>query len=146
MASVAIDTMSSSLSSLFTDQNDKTSPTKHKCFMAKGVLPNVISSPKHAIISTPSLIVCVEKIEDNNAHQSHLSNLMRSFEGDHKIAFDGLMTQLGEANGLIYEQDDRILELEGVARDDSLRIADLEEALEETQCYKEMIEETFTLT
>ena len=51
----------------------------------------------------------------------------------------------GEANGLIDEQDDKILELESFARDDSLRIADLEEALEESQCYKELIEETFTL-
>ena len=140
MASVAIGVTPSSLSSLFTNQNDKTSPTKHKCFMAKGVLPKVTSLPKHSITSTPSLLDCVENIEDNNAHQGHLSNLMKSFEGDHKIAFDALMTQLGEANDLIDEQDDRILELEGFARDDSLRIADLEEALDETQCYKQMIE------
>ena len=39
---------------------------------------------------------------------------MRSFEGDHKIAFDALMTQLGEANGLIDEQDERIIEPEGL--------------------------------
>ena len=51
---------------------------------------------------------------------------MRSFEGDHKIAFDALMTQLGEANGLIDEHDDKILELEGFARDYSLKIANLE--------------------
>ena len=73
---------------------------------------------------------CVEKIEDKNANQVHLSNLMRSFEGDHKIAFDALMTQLGEVNGLIDEHDERIIELEGFSRDGALRIADLEEALE----------------
>ena len=79
--------------------------------MAKGVPPKVTSSPKHAITSTPSLLDCVEKIEDNNANQVHLSKLMKSFEGDHKIAFDALMTQLGEANGVIDEQEDKILEL-----------------------------------
>ena len=103
------------------------------------------STSKIAISSTPSLIDCVDRVEDKNANQAHLSNLMKSFEGDHKVAFDALMNQLGEANGLIDEQDDKILELESFSRDDSLRIADLEEALEESQCYKKMIEETFTL-
>ena len=69
MASAAIGIAPSSLSSLFTDQNDKKSPTKH-IFMAKGVLPKVTSSPKHAITSTPSLLDFVEKIEDNNANPS----------------------------------------------------------------------------
>ena len=108
MASVAIGVTSSSQGSLFTNPNDKTSPTKHKCFMAKGVPPKVTSTPKIAISSTPSLLDCAEKVEDKNANQVHLSNLM-----DHKIAFDGLMNKLGEANGLIDEQDDKILELCG---------------------------------
>ena len=145
MASMAIGVTSSSQGSLFTNPNDKTSPTKHKCFMAKGVPPKVTSTPKIAISSTPSLLDCVEKVEDKNANQVHLSNLMKSFEGYHKIAFDALMNQLDEANGLIDEQDDKILELESFARDDSLRIADLEEALEESQCYKKLIEENFII-
>ena len=101
MASVVISVTPSSLSSLFTNPNDKTSPTKHKCFMAKGIPPKVTSSPKLVSSSTPSLLDCVEKIEDKNANQVHLSKLMKSFEGDHKITFDALMTQLGEANRLI---------------------------------------------
>ena len=113
--------------------------------MAKGVPPKVTSTSKIAISSTPSLIDCVDRVKDKNANQAHLSNLMKSFEGGHKVEFDALMNQLGEANGLIDEQDDKILELESFARDDSLRIADLEEALEESQCFKDLIEQTFTL-
>ena len=101
MAFVAIGVTSSSQGSLFTNPNDKTSPTKHKCFMAKGVPPKVTSTSKIAISSTPSLIDCVDRVEDKNANQAHLSNLMKSFEGDHKVAFDALMNQLGEANGII---------------------------------------------
>ena len=125
MAFVAIGVESSSLSYLFSKPNDKTNPTKRKCFMTKGIPPKVTSSAKLTITYTQSLLDCVEKIEDKNANQVHLSNLMRSFKGDHKIAFDALMSQLGEANGLIDEHEERIIELEGFAHDDSLRIDDL---------------------
>ena len=56
-------------------------------------------------------------------NQARISNLMRSFEGNNKIAFDALMTQLGEANDLIDEHEEKIIELESLARDDSNRIA-----------------------
>ena len=55
------------------------------------------------------------------------------------------MTQLGKAYGLIDEHEERIFELEGFARDDSNRIAELEEPLHNTLCLKDSIEETSTL-
>ena len=70
---------------------------------------------------------------------------MRSFEGDHKIAFDAFMTQLGKVNHLIEEHEERICELESFARDDANRIAELEEALDNSLCLKDAIKETFTL-
>ena len=56
MAFVAIGVTSSSQGSLFTNPNEKTSPIKHKCFMAKGVPPKVTSTPKIVISSTPSML------------------------------------------------------------------------------------------
>ena len=111
--------------------------------MAKGTSPKVTHSPIPSISSTPSLLNCVENLEDKNAN--NLSNIMRSLESENKIAFDAFMTQLGKAYGLIEEHEERICELEGFARDDANRIAELEEALDNSLCLKDAIEETFTL-
>ena len=123
MAAMAIGVIPPSLDSLFSTPNDKKGPAKHKCLMAKGTSPKVTPSLKPLISSTPSLLDWVEELEHKIAN--NLSKLMRSFECEHKIAFDALMTQLGKANGLIDEHEERILELESFARDDATRIAEL---------------------
>jgi chromosome segregation ATPase len=70
---------------------------------------------------------------------------VKSLRGDAKLAFESLKLQLGEANGLIDEHEERIEEIEGFARDDAEKIAELEEALLEEKNLKESIVETFTL-
>lgn len=143
MAAVAMGVIPSSLDSLFSKPNDLKGPTKHKCLMAKGTTPKVISPLIPSNMCSPSLLDCVENLEDKNAIR--LSKLMKSFEGEHKIAFDALMSQLGNANRTIDEHEDKIIELEGFARDDANRIAELEEALDKSLCLNDAITETFSL-
>jgi len=143
MAAVAIGVIPPSLDSLFSNPNDKKGPTKHKCLMAKGTSPKVISSLIPSNSNPPSLLDCVEDLETKNAIK--LSNLMKSFEGEHKIAFDALMSQLGKAYSIIDEHEDRIIELEGFAREDAMRKAELEEALDNSLCLNDEITETFNL-
>ena len=70
---------------------------------------------------------------------------VKSLRGEVKIAFEALMFQLGEANALLEENEERIEELEGFARDHADKIAELEDALMEEQNLKESLVETFTL-
>ena len=69
--------------------------------MAKGTSPKVTPSLEPSISSIPSLLNCVDILEDKN--DSNISRIMRSFEGEHKISFYAFMTQLGKANCLIEE-------------------------------------------
>src|SRR5664279_4452493 len=95
--------------------------------MAKGTTSKVTPSPK-ITSSTPSLLDCVEEIKEKDKTNGGFATFMKSLHGDAKMAFEALMSQLGEANALVDEHEDRIEELEGFARDDAKKIAELVEA------------------
>ena len=63
---------------------------------------------------------------------------------DHSKIIDTFETY-HKANCLIEEHEERICELESFARDDATRITELEEALDNSLCLKDSIEETYTL-
>src|SRR5664279_1414919 len=107
--------------------------------MAKGTTSKVTPSPK-ITSSTPSLLDCVEEIKEKGKTKGGFGTFVKSLHGDAKMAFEALMSQLGETNALVDEHEYRIEELEGFARDDAEKIAELEEALVETQNLKVLIE------
>ena len=79
--------------------------------MAKGI-PSKVTSPLNlAISSTPSLLDCVEEVKEKNTTQGGLTNIVRTLDGETKMVCEAFMSQLGEANGLINEHEERILEL-----------------------------------
>ena len=139
MAIVAIGVMPSSLGSLFSAPNDNKSSTNAKCLMAKGSNLKVTPTLKLHISSTPSLLDCVEEINEMDMTQGGFAIFVRSLQGDAKMAFESLMRQLGEANSLVDEHEERIFELEGFARDDAEKISELEEVLVEKEELKETI-------
>ena len=65
-------------------------------------------SLKLAIYSTPSLLDCVEEVKEKYTTQGALANLVRTLDGESKIVFEALMSQLGEANGHIDEFEERV--------------------------------------
>ena len=127
----AIATTFTPSSSLFESPNENLSNNKEaKCFMAKSFevsSPSSISKNKHAMMDDPmSLKVKLEIM----AFDKFVSNL----QGEAKIHFETLLSQLGEARDLIELK-------EGFERENVLEISSLSQVLEEEQEARVSLEE-----
>ena len=92
-ATIAIATSSPSKVSLFGAPNENTIA---KCLMAKGinkVTPNI----KTTIITTPSLLDCVDDSEVEKVDENEFTKFVSKLKGESKKHFVALLEQLGEA-------------------------------------------------
>ena len=100
--------------------------------MAEGinkVTPNI----KITIITTPSLLDCVDNNEVEKVDESEFTKFVSKLKGESKKHFVALLEQLGEANEVIQSHEDTISKMEGHSRDYADEIADLTSALKEEQ-------------
>ena len=97
--------------------------------MAKGinkVTPNI----KTTIITTPSLLDCVDDSEVEKVDENEFTKFVSKLKGANKHFF-ALFEQLGEANDIIESHEDTISKLEEHSHDYVDEIVDLSIALEE---------------
>jgi archaellum component FlaC len=124
--------------SLFNSPNENATNNSHKCLMAKAtsVTPSSKPTPPPStkVDNAMSLKIKCEVVS--------LDAFLTNIDGDTKVHFEALLTQLGEANERLEEQEETIEALQAIEREAANEIASLSQTLEEEQELRATLEDS----